>query len=186
MTRRQPMYAPARSSWVACAVFAVVRTYPPPMSTLTPRSSVIAAGEAAPDFSLETTARDKWTLSAALKKGDVVLSFFPFAFTGVCGTENQCLSKEVEQFAGKHATAVGVSCDSPFALKAWAEQMGFKHTLLSDQHREVAKAYGLYWPEMNTAARGTVIIGQNGKVKWSQKREIPKAFNMDEILAKIS
>lgn len=170
----------------AFAVLAAFGTYALRMSTLTPRSSVIAAGEVAPDFTLDTPSRDKWTLSAALKKGDVVLSFFPFAFTGVCGTENQCLSKEVEHFAGKHATAVGVSCDSPFALKAWAEQMGFKHTLLSDQHREVAKAFGLYWPEMNTAARGTVIVGQDGKVKWSQKREIPKAFNMDEIMAKIS
>lgn len=157
-----------------------------PNDTLAPRSAVIASGELLPDFTLDNQNREKWSLAAALKNGDVVLSFFPFAFTGVCATEMACITKEMSQFTAKGSQVVGVSCDSPFVLKAWAEQLGLTQPLLSDQHRQISKAVGLYWPEMNAAWRGTVIIGKDGKVKWSQKREIPKAFTLDEVLAHMS
>lgn len=157
---------------------------------LTPRQSPLAAGDTAPDFTLMDQDRKEWKLSDAAKQGDVVLSFFPFAFTGVCGTENKCITAEMASWQKKGAQVVGISCDSMFVLKEWATKEGFKHTLLSDQHREVSKAYGFYWPEMNASARGTVIIAKSGsgqlKVKWSQKRDVPKAMNWDEVLAAIS
>ena len=158
-----------------------------PNDNLTPRDTLIRAGETAPDFELPTQTSGKtWKLSDALKGGDVVLSFFPFAFTGVCGTEMACITKDLAQFAAKGATVVGISCDSPFALNAWAQQLGLNHTLLSDAHRKVCKAYGLYWPDMNTTSRGTVVITRDGKVKWSQKREPKNAFNEQELLAQVS
>ena len=92
-------------------------------------------GDAVPDFSLQTQDRADWRLADAVKSGDVVLCLFPFAFTGVCGTEMKCVSQEMSAWQKKGAQVVGVSCDSPFVLKAWAEKEGFGHTLLSDQHR---------------------------------------------------
>lgn len=160
-------------------------------TALTPRDTIIPVGETAPDFELPTQTRGQmWKLSDAIKKGDVVLSFFPMAFTGVCGLEMECISKEFAKNAAQHgagsAQAVGISGDSGPALNAWATQLGLTHTLLSDGHRAVCKAYGLYWPDLNIAWRGTVIVGTDGKVKWSQKREIPAAFKLDEVLDALS
>jgi mycoredoxin-dependent peroxiredoxin len=157
---------------------------------LKPRESALQAGEAAPDFELNDQTRTPWKLSDHLKTGDVVLCFFPFAFTGVCGTEMKCITKELAEWSKKGAIVVGVSCDSPFVLKAWAEAEGFKHALLSDQHRKVTRAYGLYWADMNTTHRATVVIGQSdagmGKVKWIQTRQPGNAMNWDEVLRAIA
>lgn len=154
------------------------------------RESVIAPGETAPDFTLQTQDREDWSLAEHVRKGDVVLCFFPFAFTGVCGTEMECLSKEMGRWADTGASVVGVSCDSFAALKAWAEKEGFGHTMLSDLHRTVCKAYGLYWADMNVAQRGTVVIGRSddgvGKVKWSQARPPSDAMDFDEVLAHLA
>jgi peroxiredoxin len=158
--------------------------------TLTARTSIISAGEIAPVFTLMNPTRAEWTLSDAVKKGDVVLCFFPFAFTGVCGTEMQCISKELGTWTSKGAEVVGISCDSTFTLGAWAAAEGFKHTLLSDQHRQVCKAYGIYWADMNTTHRATVVIGKaadgKGRVKFSQSREPKNAMNFGEIMAMIA
>jgi peroxiredoxin len=153
----------------------------------TPRDTLIQAGDTAPGFTISTQDREDWALSDAVKKGDVVLCFFPFAFTGVCATEMECLSKEMKRWTDAGATPVGISCDSFAALKAWAERDGFTNTMLSDIHRAVCKAYGLYWSELNVAQRGTVIIGQSddgvGTVRWAQAREPGNAMDLDEVLA---
>ena len=161
-----------------------------PTQNLPPRDKTIAVGDVAPDFTLQTHERKDWKLSDNVKKGDTVLSFFPFAFTGVCGTEMQCITREMESWQAKGANVVGVSCDSPFVLKAWAEKEGFKHTLLSDQHRQVCKGLGIHWPEMNTTQRATVIISKSetgaGKVKFSQTRQPGNGMKWEEVVSLIS
>lgn len=156
----------------------------------TPRDTLIEAGESAPDFTLQTQDREDWTLSDHVKKGDVVLCFFPFAFTGVCGTEMECLSKEMARWTASGAAVVGVSCDSFAALKAWADRDGYTHTMLSDQHRSVCRGYGLYWADMNVATRGTVVIGRSadgvGVVKWSQSRAPGDAMDLDQVLTQLA
>ncbi|HYD00365.1 MAG TPA: redoxin domain-containing protein [Phycisphaerales bacterium] len=154
---------------------------------LTPRDGVIQPGETAPDFELPTDVWGKsWRLSDALKQGDVVLSFFPFAFTGVCGTEMSCITKDLGTLGGKGTTVVGISADGGPSLAEWKKQLGLTQTLLSDNFRRVSKAYGLYWADHNVAWRGTVVIGKDGKVKWSQKREPKQAFSPQELLAHLS
>ena len=152
---------------------------------LKPRDSVPFAGEIAPEFTLQDQYRQDWRLADRLKQGEVVLCFFPLAFTGVCGTEMKCASDEMGRWKAKGMEVVGVSCDSFATLKAWAEKEGYHQTLLSDIHRQVCKAYGLYWPDLNVSWRGTVVIGRNGKVIWSQKRDIKQAMNLDEVLAHV-
>ena len=161
-----------------------------PNEQLKPREGVIKVGEIGPDFTLQTQDRTDWTLSDAVKKGDTVLCVFPFAFTGVCGTEMACVTRESAAWARKGAQVVGLSCDSPFVLKAWAEKEGYKHPLLSDQHRAFTRGYGLYWADMNTTQRATIVIGKSadgrGKVKWVQTRQPSAAMKWDEVLATIS
>lgn len=157
---------------------------------LPPRDKPLAVGEIVPDFTLQTQDRAEWKLSDHVKQGDTVLCFFPFAFTGVCGTEMQCITREMDSWKAKGANVVGISCDSPFVLKAWAEKEQFKHTLLSDQHRRVCKGLGIYWADMNTTQRGTVIVGRNetgsGKVKFIQTRQPGNAMKWEEVVAVIS
>lgn len=156
---------------------------------LPPREMPIAVGETAPDFVLKDQARAEWRLSDAVRKGDVVLCFFPLAFTGTCGTEMKCVNEEIATWQARGATVVGISCDSSAVLKAWSDQLGLKQTLLADMHRHVCKAYGLYSPDLNVASRGTVVIGRSagglGRVKWVQAREIGKGMNWAEVLAQI-
>jgi peroxiredoxin len=157
---------------------------------LPPRTAPLAAGDPAPDFTLKDQDRNDWSLAEHVRRGDVVLCFFPLAFTGVCGTEMTCVSDEMEGWRERGASLVGISCDSFAALKAWTGQMGLRQTLLADMHREVCKGYGLHWPELNVARRATVVIGRDpsgrGRVKWVQTREPGKAMTWDEVLAVIS
>jgi peroxiredoxin len=154
-------------------------------SGLSPRDTPIQPGEQAPDFTLKNQAIEDWTLSEHLKKGPVVLCFYPMDFSPVCSTEMKCAHDEMAKFQDKGAQVVGVSCDSFFTHQAWAESLGIKHPLLADMHREVCKAYGFYFPDLNVAARGTVVVGSDGKVQWTQAREIKDAMTADDVLAHI-
>lgn len=153
------------------------------------RSAPLAVGDVVPDFTLPDQHKQDWTLSEHVRKGDVVLSFVPFAFTGVCGTEMGCISKDLAAWSGKGASVVGVDCDSVFANKAWAEREGYKHLILSDQLREVTKGLGLFWVDMNTTNRATVVIGKSpdgrGRVKFIQTRPPAQAMNWDQVLAMV-
>lgn len=150
---------------------------------LPPRDTFISKGEIAPDFVLKDQNKAEWKLSDALSKGDVVLCFYPLDFSPVCSAEMKCASDELGRWASKGASVVGVSCDSFFTHEAWAKSLSLKQTLLADMHRSVCKAYGIYWPDLNVSGRGTVVIGSDGRVKWSQRREIKDTMNADEVLA---
>lgn len=157
---------------------------------LSPRSAPLSVGDAAPDFSLPDQNKAEWKLSEQVKKGDVVLCFVPFAFTGVCSTEMSCVSKDVAAWTKKGATVVGIDCDSMFSNKAWSEKEGYGHTILSDLHRAVTKAYGLHWADMNVSSRATVVIGKDasgrGKVTFIESRQPGNAMKWEDVLAQIS
>lgn len=157
---------------------------------LKPRETPLAVGEIALDFTLQDQDRKEWKLSDAVKLGDVVLCFYPMAFTGVCGVEMKCVNDEMAGWTNKGAKVIGISCDSTAVQKAWADSMGLKQTLLADMHRHVCKAYGLYWADLNVSSRGTVVIGKSatgqGKVKWSQSRQPGNAVKFDDVLAALS
>jgi peroxiredoxin len=154
----------------------------------------IALGATAPNFTLKDQSKQDWTLSEAVKKGDVVLCFYPMDFSPVCSTEMKCVTEDLTKWAGgrngKTVQVVGVSCDSFYTHEAWAHALGLRQTLLADMHREVCKAYGFYWPDLNISGRGTVVIGQSdsgvGRVRWVQQRAIPQAMSFDEVLASLA
>jgi peroxiredoxin len=152
---------------------------------LTPRDTPIEAGTDAPDFTLTDQNKASWTLSEALKEGPVTLCFYPMDFSPVCSTEMDCASRELSRFQAKGSRVVGISADSFFVHKAWADSLGLEIPLLADMHREVCRAYGFYFPDLNVSARGTVVIGSDGKVAWSQGRELGQAMDVDEVLAGI-
>lgn len=162
----------------------------PPTTTMPERHATLNAGDRAPDFTLLDQDRQEWTLSDAIASGPVVLCFFPLAFTSVCSEEMGCVSRDFERWNSEGMQIVGVSCDSFATLKAWADQVGYKHRLLADMHRAVCKGYGLFWPDLNVAQRGTVIVerGPDGSpvVRWSEAREPGQAMDFKAVLGAVA
>lgn len=158
-----------------------------PNEHLTPRESPLAVGDTAPDFTLPDQDKNDVTLSELLKGGrDVVVSFYPMAFTSVCGSEMACYSHDAHEFADRNATVVGVSCDSFAANKAWHDQEKFRIPLLADMHRAVCRAYGAYFPPLNVAGRATFVIGPDMKVKWASTRELGEAIDNKALLGALA
>ena len=145
----------------------------------------IEVGEAAPDFTLSDQDNSPVTLSSFRGKKNVVLAFYPFDWSPVCTNENCALTQDLGQFAGKDTEVFGVSCDSRFSHKAWKEKLGLKHSLLSDQKREVSKLYGLYLEDLNCSKRATVVVDKSGKVVFKKVQEIKVARDNQEILAAV-
>ena len=125
-------------------------------------------GAKAPDFTLFNQNREEVTLSNELKNGPVVLAFFPAAFSSVCSTE-MCTFQDMGELSNVSGRVLGVSVDTFFALKAWADSLKLTFPLLSDFNKEVIRDYGVVNPDMigmkNIAKRSVFVIGRDGLVK---------------------
>ena len=132
----------------------------------------VDVGSKAPDFTLPNQDRQPVTLSEQLKNGPVVLAFFPGAFSGTCTTEMCTFRDSSSELNNVGATVVGVSTDTFFALKAWADQQKFTFPLLSDYNREVLGKYGVVNPDMiglkNIAKRAVFVIDRSGVVRYRE------------------
>lgn len=128
----------------------------------------ISVGDIAPEFTLKNQHGETVSLSDFRGKKNVVLMFYPFAFTSTCTGELCALRDEREDFANDDTTVLSVSCDSHFTLKQFAEAQHLEHHLLSDfwPHGKVAKDYGVFLDELGFASRGTFIIDKDGVVRW--------------------
>ncbi|PTY07410.1 peroxiredoxin [Opitutaceae bacterium EW11] len=141
----------------------------------------IAVGSKAPDFTLKTMTADGLKdvkLSDQLGKKQVVLLFFPLAFTGVCTQELCDITSGLSQYSGLNAEVYGISVDSPFSQDAWAKQHKIGITLLSDLNKQVTKAYDVLFPMLagvgDTSARAAFVIGKDGVVKYAEQTPTPK------------
>ena len=146
----------------------------------------IKVGDPAPDFSLKDQDQKDVKLSDFRGKKHVVLAFYPLDWSPVCTGENKCLTDDFPSFQSSNAEVVGISTDSFFSHKAWADALELKHRLLADMHRTVSKAYGLYFEPLNCAKRATVIVDKHGKVAYVKVQEIKTARDDKEILAALS
>lgn len=146
-------------------------------------------GEEAPDFELPDQARRPVRLSG-LRRRKVVLVFYPFAFTNVCGGELCLIRDNIGELQNDDVQVLAVSCDSVHTHRAWAEQQGFDYPLLADfwPHGEVARAYGVFDDKIGVALRGTFILDRQGIVRWKVVNQIPDARDLDDyrkVLAEI-
>ena len=135
----------------------------------------VDVGAKAPDFTLHNQDRQDVTLSQELKKGPVVLAFFPAAFSGTCQQEFCTFRDSSADLSKVNATVLGVSTDTFFALKAWADQNKLTFPLLSDYNKEVIRQYGVVNPDMiglkNIAKRAVFVIDRNGVVRHREVLE---------------
>ena len=100
----------------------------------------VEVGQAAPEFSLYDADRNRQSLSD-FKGKNVVLAFYPGAFTGVCTTEMCALRDQMDQFNSLNAQVLGISVDPPFSQKAWADANNLNFPVLSDFTRQVVNLY---------------------------------------------
>jgi peroxiredoxin len=132
----------------------------------------IAVGDIAPDFELNDQHGKAVKLSDFRGKAPVVLMFYPFAFSSIC-TGELCEIRDDHLGGGGagdgEAVVLAVSTDPMYALRAFADAEGFKHSLLSDfwPHGEVAKKYGVFLDDLGFATRGTFVIDKDGVVRWA-------------------
>ena len=142
----------------------------------------IEIGDEAPDFVLNDQNRNPVRLSDFRGRKNVVVVFYPLAFTGVCQGELCTLRDSLEDFSGDHMQTLAISCDSGPSLAHWAGEQGYGFPLLSDfwPHGEVARAYGVFDEASGLALRGTFIVDKAGKVAYKVVNAIPDARDVDE------
>jgi peroxiredoxin len=135
-------------------------------------------GELAPDFELRDQHGTPVRLSDRRGAKNVVLVFYPFAFSGVCSAEMAALRDSFPEAAARpDVELMAVSADTVFALRTWADDQGFSFALLSDfwPHGAVARSYGVFDENMGAATRGTFILDKAGVVRWKVVNPIPQA-----------
>jgi peroxiredoxin len=138
----------------------------------------VEVGSHAPDFELKDQHGTSVRLSSFRGARNVVLVFYPLAFSGVCGSELCTLRDEFPAVSPRDdVELLTVSVDSMFAHRAWADAEGFSFGMLSDfwPHGAVASSYGVFDAERGVALRGTFIIDTLGVVRWKVVNPIPEA-----------
>jgi peroxiredoxin len=130
----------------------------------------VEVGSKAPDFTLNDYNKQAVTLSSYQGEKNVLLVFYPFAFSGLCQGELCQVRDELATYTDADVQVIGVSVDTPFSLKAWAEQQGYQFPLLSDfwPHGTVATAYGVFNDKAGLANRGTFLIDKEGVVRFAE------------------
>jgi len=126
-------------------------------------------GSKAPDFTLPNQDREAVTLSDQIKSGPVVLAFFPAAFSGTCTKEMCTFRDSMRELNAASARVLGISVDTFFALKAWAEAQRLNFPLLSDFNKEVIKQYGVVNENMiglrGIAKRAVFVVDRSGTIR---------------------
>ena len=130
----------------------------------------LAVGTKAPAFTLKDQNNQEVSLADYAGKKNVLLVFYPFAFTGVCEGEMCGIRDNLSDYQSDTVQVLTVSVDSPFAHKVWAQREGFEFPLLSDfwPHGAVAQEYGVFDDSKGMANRGTFIIDTSGTVRFSE------------------
>jgi mycoredoxin-dependent peroxiredoxin len=137
----------------------------------------VEVGQQAPDFELKDQHGAPVRLSSFRGKKNVVLVFYPLAFSGVCTGELTAMRDEFPEATRDDVELLTVSVDSGFALRAWSDAERFKFSLLSDfwPHGDVARSYGVFDDNRGIATRGTFIIDTDGVVRWKVVNPVPQA-----------
>jgi len=151
----------------------------------------VTVGQPAPDFTLYDADKQKRSLTQFRGK-NVVLAFFPGAFTGVCDKEMCALRDSMDRLNGLNAQVVGVSVDSFAALKAFANQYRLTFPLLTDFNREAITKYDVLWKGLggvegyNVANRAVFLLDRSGVVRWKWVAERPGVEPpYDQIIAEL-
>lgn len=148
-------------------------------------------GQPAPDFKLFNTDKQEITLSS-LRGKNVLLLFFPFAFTGTCTRELCGVRDDIARYNKVNAEVFGISVDSPYSLGKYKEEQGLPFQLLSDFNKTASKAYHSLYDVFGAmklegvSKRSAFVIDKEGIVRYSEvlenASEIPDFGKINAVL----
>ncbi len=149
-------------------------------------------GQKAPQFTLVSTDLKATSLADFAGK-NVVLAFYPAAFTGVCQKEMCTFRDALNDYTSAKTAVLGVSVDSPFANKEFASKNGINFPLLSDITRDVIKQYDVVFNDLagvkgfTVAKRAVFVIDQQGVIRYKWVAPEPKVEpNYEEVLSAVT
>lgn len=135
----------------------------------------LSIGQKAPDFTLKNSDGEDVSLSDFSGKKNVVILFFPLAFTSVCTDELCQVRDDYQKFDSLDAQVLGISVDSFFTLKQFKESQNYNFPLLSDFNKTTATAFGAIYDEFfgmkGVAKRSAFVIDKTGKVQYAEVLE---------------
>ena len=130
----------------------------------------LSIGDKAPDFELPITMEETWKLSDHLHDKNIVLLFFPLAYSSNCHDELCSIRDGFNEFRKLNATVVAASIDNPFVLGKWKEELKLPFELLSDFNKTVAPAYGAFHEKLGplngVAKRSAFVIDREGIIQY--------------------
>jgi peroxiredoxin len=141
----------------------------------------VEVGSEAPDFVLRDQNHQEVRLSSYRGSRNVLLVFYPLAFTGTCQGELCSVRDNLNDFVNDSVQVLTVSVDSSFVHKVWAERESYEFPLLADfwPHGAVAELYGVFNAERGFANRGTFIIDKTGVVRFAEENPPGQARDQD-------
>jgi mycoredoxin-dependent peroxiredoxin len=134
---------------------------------------MLPVGTAAPDFTLLDQNRQPVNLSDFRGAKDVLLVFFPLAFTGICQGELDRLRDHLPDFENDHSAVLAISVGPAPTHKVWATESGFLFPVLSDfwPHGAVSQAYGVFNDDAGVSNRGTFVIDRTGTIRFAEMKQ---------------
>lgn len=172
----------------------MLTTFTQVLSLLKTRTMQIQTGQQAPDFTLYNTDKNKVALSD-LKGKNVLLLFFPQAFTSTCTKELCAVRDDISRYSNTNAEVIGISVDSVFTLKKYKEDQQYNFPLLSDFNKEVSALYGSLYEDWildmkGVSKRSAFIVDKEGKIAYAEvlesAGEVPDFAAINEKLAGLS
>lgn len=148
----------------------------------------IKPGQQAPDFSLYDSDKNKITLSD-LKSHNILLLFFPAAFTGTCTKELCSVRDHISVYNNVSAKVFGISVDMVYSLSKYKEEQKLNFSLLSDFNKEVSEAYGCLYDTFSfemkgVSKRAAFIIDKSGIVRYAEVLEKATDLPNFEVIQK--
>ena len=153
----------------------------------------LAIGQKAPEFELFDSEKKKVNL-ADFKGKNVLLLFFPMAFTSVCTTELCSVRDNISQYNNSNAVVLGISVDSPFTLAKFKEDQNLNFPLLSDFNKEVSGSYAALYDTFvfdmkGVSKRAAYVIDKEGNIRYSEvlenAGEVPNFDRIRETLSSL-
>ncbi|HEU0028385.1 MAG TPA: redoxin domain-containing protein [Ktedonobacterales bacterium] len=156
------------------------------------RTATLTIGDEAPDFTLNSaTTGGPVTLSSYRGEKNVVLAFFPAAFSGTCSAQMPSYEAELDRFRSYDTEVLGISMDGRHSLSHWAKEIGVTFPLLSDFYPQgkVTDAYGVRLPS-GAPERALIVVDKAGRVAWIHVHrptgEVPDSEELFDVLRKLS
>jgi mycoredoxin-dependent peroxiredoxin len=134
---------------------------------------MLTVGSPAPDFTLRDQNQQSVTLSDYRGAKNVLLVFFPLAFTGICQGELDRLRDHLPDFENDDRVVLAISVGPPATHKVWAVESGFLFPVLSDfwPHGRVSRAYGVFSDDTGFSNRGTFVVDRDGTIRFAEMKQ---------------